>query len=266
MLERTFDLLFMIDATTSMQNVIQSVRIQALTIEQTLGDLYPNIVFRYGCICYRDPIDCKTDHHEVCDFNPTINPIINFLRHIKVNGGGDEPEDYVGAFNLALGLKWGLGFKAIVLIGDAPPHGNFFCGYSNYENQTRLLIDLIEQVAKRDICIKILSINGKLNAACKELKIIYENVHGPLFRWDSVNLNSDRFIENQNSLHVKSFYPLGSLRLERKLSPKRLSTKRRSSSISFKNFRLNEEKIVGEKFVQTVLEVCSSALIPYHRL
>ena len=121
---KSMDVLFVIDATGSMAKTIQAAHEKAEDIAFDLKVWNRTALFKFGCICYRDPIDKKEDEHQVFDFDGEIENLSTFLETVEAKGGGDGPEDYVGALNNAFNnLTWRLGKKAIIWIADAPAHG-----------------------------------------------------------------------------------------------------------------------------------------------
>ena len=121
------DILFLIDATGSMQSVINKVKNETIYISVYL--LEKRGMKKYdlslGAIFYRDPIDSPEDINEVFDFNENTLDFKNFVNKIKADGGRDIPEDWAGAFNLAKNLTWRKNStKFIVHIADAPGHGD----------------------------------------------------------------------------------------------------------------------------------------------
>ena len=125
--EKVFDLLFVIDATGSMHNYIRAAKDEAENISKELRSLYPEYRFKYGYIFYRDPIDNPTDIHEIIDFTDQVNTLPEKIQNIKATGGGDLPEDWVGAYKLVNEkINWRNGFKVIIHLADCGAHGNEF--------------------------------------------------------------------------------------------------------------------------------------------
>ena len=52
-----FDILFLIDATGSMSSYIIAAKEETKNISDQLRKEYPEMMFKYGYIFYRDPID-----------------------------------------------------------------------------------------------------------------------------------------------------------------------------------------------------------------
>ena len=63
---------------------------------------------------------------QVVDFSSDPNDMMTMLHHVKAAGGGDTPEDMVGALLAAVRLNWVAQYRVLVHIFDAPPHGVMF--------------------------------------------------------------------------------------------------------------------------------------------
>ena len=71
---KEFDLLFLIDATGSMGDYIRAAKEESENISTQLRGSYPEYNFQYGYVFYRDPIDSKSDIHEVIELTDNVNP------------------------------------------------------------------------------------------------------------------------------------------------------------------------------------------------
>ena len=115
-----FDILFLVDATGSMSSYITAAKEETKNISDELMKLYPEKMFKYGYIFYRDPIDSKSDEHEVIDLTDDVNSFPEKIGKIRAYGGGDIPEDWVGAYKLANEkISWRNGIKVIMHLADA---------------------------------------------------------------------------------------------------------------------------------------------------
>ena len=125
--EKVFDLLFVMDATGSMRDYIRAAKDETENISKELRNLYPEYSFKYGYIFYRDPIDSHIDIHEIIDLTDQVNTIPEQIKKIKATGGGDLPEDWVGAYKLVNEkINWRNGIKVIIHLADAGAYGNEF--------------------------------------------------------------------------------------------------------------------------------------------
>ena len=125
---KEYDIVYMIDATGSMQSWIEAAGEKCIKISEDLQSQFPDLNFRFGGIFYRDPIDSIKDEHEVFDLTNDYYNLKNSFLKIVAEGGNDIQEDWVGAYNMALNLNWRDGTKLIIHIADSPAHTIEFCG------------------------------------------------------------------------------------------------------------------------------------------
>ena len=144
--EKLFDLLFVIDATGSMSNYIRAAKDETENISKELRTLYPEYNFQYGYIFYRDPIDSHDDKHEIINLTDQVNTLPEQIKKIKAYGGGDLPEDWVGAYKLVNEkINWRNGIKVIIHLADAGAHGKEFTLSDKYpEESEKLKIELLK--------------------------------------------------------------------------------------------------------------------------
>ena len=107
-----FDLIFMIDATGSMGSSLNMVTKYCIDIWNALKSKMPGVHFKFGGIFYRDPIDSSSDKNDYIDLTDNIDSFKSFISTMSPTGGRDGPEDWVGAYNIALNnISWRKGFK-----------------------------------------------------------------------------------------------------------------------------------------------------------
>lgn len=184
---KAMDVLFMIDATGSMANTIQAAHDKAEDLAFDLQISNRTASFKFGCICYRDPVDAPADVHQVFDFDEEIENLATFLEDVKASGGGDGPEDYVGALNEAFNnLSWrDKSKRAIIWIADAPAHGQRYCGKPNHQEEEPKLQPLVERLASEQYYFVGISLNGGADKTFSEMKSIYEDNAGKSFKIES---------------------------------------------------------------------------------
>jgi hypothetical protein len=86
--------------------------------------------------------------------SPDIDCLVAFLATVRATGSGDGPEDWVGAYGVALSeMRWRGGAKTVVHITDAPAHGARYCGHPNHEEEAPKLAPLIERVTRDGILV-----------------------------------------------------------------------------------------------------------------
>ena len=137
-----------------MGNYIKAAKEETQNISQDLRQTYPEMMFKYGYVFYRDPIDSKNDIHEIIDLTDNVNSIPEQISKIKADGGGDEPEDWVGEYKIANEkISWRNGIRIIIHLADAGAHGKLFSNYDKYPEEEEKLIIELEKCLKKNIDI-----------------------------------------------------------------------------------------------------------------
>lgn len=174
-----FDILFLVDATGSMSQYIIAAKEETKNISAQLRKLYPEKMFKYGYIFYRDPIDSKSDKHEVIDLTDDVNSLPEKIGKISATGGGDAPEDWVGAYKLANEkISWRNGTKVIMHLTDAGAHGKLFTTNDKYpEEESKLIVEL-EKCAQKGIKIFGYTITDECQQSFNECSRIYRSKGG----------------------------------------------------------------------------------------
>jgi hypothetical protein len=119
---RGMDVVFVVDATASMEKFIELTR---LTIDEIIGELgaiVPDL--RLGLTAYRDRgDDWLTQHVPLTDDRYAIH---NFLLDLEASGGGDFEEAVEEGLRVAIeNSGWREGTRhVLILVGDAPPHAD----------------------------------------------------------------------------------------------------------------------------------------------
>lgn len=115
------DLMLVIDATGSMGDEMNYLKVELDSIVAGLKERHPDLDLRLGLIVYRD----TGDEFVVRQFAFTGNvpAVQTLLSKQSANGGGDYPEAVDQAMAAAVGAAWrDDAAKALVLVADAPPH------------------------------------------------------------------------------------------------------------------------------------------------
>ena len=207
---KNFDVLYLIDATGSMSSYITAAKEETKNIASQLKNIYPDMKFKYGYIFYRDPIDSKSDIHEIIDLTDDINSLSEKIGKIEAMGGGDLPEDWVGAYKLANEkINWRNGNKVIIHLTDAGAHGKLFTPNDNYPEEEKKLIDEIEKCAKKKINIFGYIIQEPSRNTFEELAKIFRKKGGSFEIFDfnlsnnnniNTNLFSSSIIKPKNEI------------------------------------------------------------------
>lgn len=148
--KEVLNIVFLLDITGSMGSYIEMAKNK---IKEMMGTIETNLKIKlteaYGSadgfslrtrisiIGYRDFND--KPHFEHLPFTTHVNDAHGMLSEIRVSGGGDVPEDILGAFtvffdNFPVPDKKSEDFahttNALILVADAPGHGHFMNGGS----------------------------------------------------------------------------------------------------------------------------------------
>jgi hypothetical protein len=117
------DVVFVMDTTGSMRPALEEVQASLLGIVRVLGRLSPRL--RVGFVAYRDRGEAyltrETPLLSLDRANTTV--LVDFVRRLRAQGGGDRPEALAGALGVALAMRWRSDAAGrITVIGDAPAH------------------------------------------------------------------------------------------------------------------------------------------------
>ena len=160
-----FDVVYLVDATESMDKPINSVKQYCLDIANILKkEILYN--FKFGAVFYRDPIDTKfctfQDKNDYIDLTDDMKTFQPFVGGIKAYGGLDEPEDWVGGYDLALHrMNWRNGKKLIIHITDAGAHGIKYSQRDQHYEEGEKLDSLITECSNKKIIIVAFQIRNQ---------------------------------------------------------------------------------------------------------
>jgi len=134
----------MVDATGSMSDEIDFLKIELENVLRNTFTQYPDLDLHAGSVFYRD----KTDEYIVrhVDFQTDLVKVLNFIKLQRAAGGGDVPEAVDLAMQTALdSLHWSTNARSRILfiITDAPPH----------DESKEKIFQLIQKAAARGIRI-----------------------------------------------------------------------------------------------------------------
>lgn len=123
------DIVFVLDATGSMQPYIDEAKRMITDITKRIVDGNKELSVRVALVAYRDhPPQEFTFVTQVHDF-VSVDEFDRIIAGIWAGGGGDLPEAVWDGVDAAFGVSWREGAdRSIYLIGDAPPHRQCLCG------------------------------------------------------------------------------------------------------------------------------------------
>ena len=120
---KKLDLAFVVDATGSMGDELEYLKVELVDIINRVKSDNPNIVINLGSVFYRDEQDDYVTKKS--GFSQDIDETIDFIKEQSADGGGDYPEAVHTALDVSINdLQWltTSTTKIIFLILDAPPH------------------------------------------------------------------------------------------------------------------------------------------------
>ncbi len=187
-----FDLLFMIDATGSMGGSLNMATKYCIDIWNNLKVKMPGVTFKFGGIFYRDPIDSTGDRNDYINLTDNIESFKSFVSTMRPTGGGDTPEDWVGAYNIALNkISWRKGVKCIIHIADAGAHGTNYSPGDRHPNEGPKLDSLIPQCVNKDFQIIAFNIGSSAINSFNVFKRNYESYGGKKYVIQKFDQNND---------------------------------------------------------------------------
>lgn len=120
------DIALVIDATGSMGDELEYLKVEIRDIAEAIDKHFPGVDQHFALVVYRDDGDQYTTR--VFDFTGNLDRFQRDLGAQSAAGGGDYPEAMDAALEAANKLSWRNGDTARVtfLVADAPPHANKF--------------------------------------------------------------------------------------------------------------------------------------------
>jgi hypothetical protein len=122
---KSADIVFLVDATGSMGDEINYLKLDLQDIMKKISDTIPNLKFNLGSVFYRDTLDNYLTKYS--DFSQDVNVTSAFIADNNAGGGGDFPEAVHRGLDVAINrMSWNPESitKVIFMILDAPPHNN----------------------------------------------------------------------------------------------------------------------------------------------
>jgi Mg-chelatase subunit ChlD len=118
------EVVFVLDTTGSMSGLIEGAKRKIWSIANQLASGQPRPKVSIALIAYRDRGDTYVTR--IHDLTDDIDGVYAHLQQLAADGGGDTPESVNQALHEAVNrLAWSSDpnvYRAIFLVGDAPPH------------------------------------------------------------------------------------------------------------------------------------------------
>ena len=151
---KAVEVVFVLDTTGSMSGLIAAAKEKIWSIASTMAQADPAPEIRMGLVAYRDRGDAYVTR--VVDLSGDLDTMYATLMDFAADGGGDTPE----SVNQALGdaferISWSQDastYKVVFLVGDAPPHMDYF--------EDRRYPEILAAAAQRGIVVNTIQCGG----------------------------------------------------------------------------------------------------------
>ena len=179
--DTNLDIMFIMDLTGSMGIWLNEAKKNIKKIIEEIYDNNPGSKIRISFIGYRDFIDEKEERkYDNIEFTENLEEFNNFLSKLDCSGGGDEPEDVVGALQQGLNMKWESNAKYAVLVADAPCHGKNYHNitydkFPNGDPSGVKLEDVMKQFYEKNITFYCIEINNNTRTMFNIMKNMYND-------------------------------------------------------------------------------------------
>ena len=179
--DTNLDIMFIMDLTGSMGIWLNEAKKNIKKIIEEIYDNNPGSKIRISFIGYRDFIDEKeVRKYDNIEFTENLEEFNNFLSKLDCSGGGDEPEDVVGALQQGLNMKWESNAKYAVLVADAPCHGKNYHNitydkFPNGDPSGVKLEDVMKKFYEKNITFYCIEINNNTRTMFNIMKNMYND-------------------------------------------------------------------------------------------
>ena len=175
------DLMFIMDLTGSMGVWLEEAQKNIKNIIEEIMDNNPGSKIRISFVGYNDflgPNEIRVYNSK--EFTEDVNEIKDFISGLDCSGGGDIPEDVVGALKEALKMKWESNAKYAILVCDAPCHGKQYHGinYDRFENgdpSGTSLEEIMQKFYEKNITFYCLEIDSSTEKMFRIMKDVYKD-------------------------------------------------------------------------------------------
>lgn len=157
--ETGLDVMFVVDATGSMDWAITEVRTRIADIVDSVRSLVP--IARFGVVAYRDYDDPEfVTRAQPLSFS--LAKLSAFLGTLEASGGGTWQEAVTAGMEAAMDANWRTGARrVVVIIGDAPP----------YEADLPRLLGLAQDMVTNGGQVSTLDVSNDSNPALIEASV-----------------------------------------------------------------------------------------------
>ncbi|TDJ44506.1 MAG: VWA domain-containing protein [Gammaproteobacteria bacterium] len=146
------EVVFVLDTTGSMGELIQAAKEKIWSIAATMAAAQPTPDIRVGLVAYRDRGDDYVTR--VVDLSADLDSMYATLMDFSADGGGDGPEDVNKAlYDAVNNISWSQdpdAYQVVFLVGDAPPHMDYQ-GEAQYP-------EILAHASKRGIVVNTIQV------------------------------------------------------------------------------------------------------------
>lgn len=179
--DNDLDICFVMDCTGSMQPWIEASK-------QTIKDMIQALPSeaehkRVAFVGYRDFCDGPAQVHQ---FTENVGNVTQFINRQTAFGGGDAAEDVAGGLADALGLNWASQTRTLVLIADAPCHGQRYQPHAHASDDypqgdpTGLSMTTLMQACRTSgIDFTFVQLTSETDTMQRRLEQAYQSAAGP---------------------------------------------------------------------------------------
>ena len=179
--DTNLDIMFIMDLTGSMGIWLNEAKKSIKNIIEEITDNNPGSKIRISFIGYRDFLEKNEKReYDTQEFTENIEEFDSFISKLDCNGGGDEPEDIVGALREALKMNWLSNSKYAILVCDAPCHGKQYHNisydkFADGDPEGVPLEDVMRQFYEKGITFYCIEINNTTKKMFNIMNDIYND-------------------------------------------------------------------------------------------
>ena len=179
--DTNLDLMFVMDLTGSMGIWLDEAKKSIKDIIEEITENNPGSKIRISFVGYRDfNMVGEKRMYNSKEFTENIKEITDYISTLGCFGGGDIPEDIVGALKHALNMKWESEAKYAILVCDAPCHGKQYhnISYDRFPDgdpDGTTLESIIEKFRQKGITFYCLEIDSSTEKMFNAMKNVYND-------------------------------------------------------------------------------------------
>ena len=179
--DTNLDLMFIMDLTGSMGIWLEEAKKSMQDIIEEILENNPGSKIRLSFVGYKD-YNSKEEKrvYSSKEFTENVQEIKDYINTLGCFGGGDIPEDIVGALKHSLSMKWESEAKYAILVCDAPCHGKQYhnISYDRFEKgdpEGTTLESVVDEFRQKGITFYCLEIDASTEKMFNIMKNVYND-------------------------------------------------------------------------------------------